>query len=364
MKRCWVGLGLMLAVVRVTAADEPIAPAPPEVLAVTLQETTLATVVATNAPARRFVADHAEALSVYLRTAAALTTPPGFRARIEILDTLEAEPLRVSVSGGHTLVAVYLGEKELAAERAATAVARTWLAAASVAGAQPQVTPTPWATPALAAETLAQLRPAMVDLWYRRALAGPPTPLAEVVAAQAPIHESLLLVRVLRRQLGAESFARVLAAAGRGESLEPTLASFDKDPETWWLAARQAVLDARPSPSLGMKESLAALDQLARFVHNPEGKGDRVMSGPEAVRWRHLPGVREAMDQRLLTLRREIIRQNPVAHNSWRTLGAWLEAYATGEPERLDRLWAAYLLDRRAAERLASEVETELETAR
>lgn len=364
MRHCWVGLGFMLAAVNLGAADDPVAPAPPEALAVTLQETTLATIVATNAPARRFVADHAEALSIYLRTTAALTTPPGFRARIEILDTLDAEPLRVSVAGGHTLVAVYLGAAALASERAAVAVARTWLAAASVAGAQPQVTPTPWATPALAAETVAQLRPAMLDLWYRRAAAEPPARLAEVVAARAPLYESLLLARALRRQLGAESYARVLTAAARGESLEPTLATCAQDPEMWWLAARQALLDARPSPSLGMKESLAALDQLARFVHNPDGKGDRILSGPEAVRLRHLPGVSEAMTQRLLTLRREIIRQNPVAHNSWRTLGAWLEAYATGEPERLDRLWAAYLLDRQAAERLAAEVDSELAAPR
>ena len=50
MRCCWVGLGLMLAAIQAPAADEPVAPAPPEVLAVTLQETTLATVVATNAP--------------------------------------------------------------------------------------------------------------------------------------------------------------------------------------------------------------------------------------------------------------------------------------------------------------------------
>ena len=66
-------LALACLAASLALAEEPApAPAPP----VTVQETALATVVSASVEAKRFVADHAEALAVHLRNAAALGAPP------------------------------------------------------------------------------------------------------------------------------------------------------------------------------------------------------------------------------------------------------------------------------------------------
>jgi len=350
-----------LALLAATLALAEEAPPPAKV---TVQETPLATVVSESVEAKRFVADHAEALAIHLRNAAAIGAPPAARPRIEVADVAGLDDVAVGISGGHALVAVRLGPPADAPLRAGEAAARAWLAAASVAGGLPTNRPAPWAPAALAAESVAQLRPAMLDLWYRRAAAGAPATLRDLAAGKAPPHEALLFGRALRRSLGAEGLGAALAGAARGEPVEPLLARLDADPAAWWLGARQQLLDARPPISLGMRESLDALDALTRFVHDPEGRGDRVLDASEAARLRALPGVAEGMTRRLASLRRDILRQNPVAHNAWRSLGAWLEAFPSAQPAELDRLWAGYLLDRKAAERLASEVDAALGDAR
>jgi len=345
------------------AATPPLAgPAP--AARVTSRETTLAVVASEDVTAVSFVASHVDALGVYLRSSANLGPAPGRKPRIEAADIAGLPDVHCAVSGGHVLVAVRLGSPADAPLRSGEAAARAWLAAASVAGAQPTATPAAWAPPSLAAEVVAQLRPAMVDLWYRRAAAHPPSTLAEVVAGRAPVHESLLLGRALRRALGPERFAYALVAAARGEPLESALAEIDREPSAWWPAARQSLLDARPSPSLGISESLAELDALARFVHDPVGQGDILLTGPQAARLRMLPALKVAMAERLARLRLGILRQNPVAHNAWRSLGAWLEAYPSATEEQLDRLWVGYENDRAAASRLAAEVEQALGEAR
>jgi len=345
------------------AAREPAPPAS-AVARVTVRETDLATVVSPEVAAMSFVAAHADALEVHLRAVARVGLPPGFKPRVEVADVPGFPDVACAVSGGHVLVTVRLGPPAEAPLRAAEAVARAWLAAASVAGGRPTPHPSPWAARALAAETVAQLRPAMADLWYRRALAAAPPALAEVLAGRAPPHEALLLGRALRRAVGHERFAAVLAAAGRGEPLEPLLAELDRSPEVWWPAARQSLLDARPAPGLGMAESLAELDALARFVHDPVGRGDVLLTGPQAARLRQLPGIREGMAERFAKLRLGILRQNPVAHNAWRSLGAWLEAFPSASEQDLDRLWKTFEEDRAAARRLADEVEHALADAR
>jgi hypothetical protein len=354
---------LVAAAASADPADAPEA-GPSVVSRVTVRDTALATVVSPGFPAMSFVAAHVDALGVHLRAAARVGAPPGPKPRIEVADVPGLPDVACSVSGGHVLVAVRLGAPVDAPLRAAEAAARAWLAAASVASGAPSTQPAPWATASLAAETVAQLRPAMTDLWYRRAAASPPPVLADVLAGRVPPHEALLFGRALRRSVGHERFASTLAAAGRGESPEALLRDLDADPALWWASSRQALLDARPSPSLGMAESLAELDALARFVHDPMGQGDVLLTGPQAARLRRLPAVRDGMAERLARLRLAILRQNPVAHNAWRSLGAWLEAYPLATEAQLDRLWAAYLEDRAAAGRLAEEVEHALGTSR
>lgn len=321
------------------------------------RESTLAIVASESRAEMLYVGAHVDALEVYLRNAAGVGLPPGRKPRIESADVPGlADDVSCLVQGGHVLVTVRLGDAARAPLRAGEAAARAWLAAASFAGSRPTAAPAAWAPPALAAETVAQLRPAMVDLWYREAADRAPPTLAQVIAGRAGPGESLLLARALRRAFPTAEFAGLLAAAGRGETLDPALAHLGASPERWWVASRQALLDGRPPLGLGMRESLAELDALARFVHDLVGQGDVVLTGPQAARLRHLPALREAMADRLLRLRRGILRQNPVAHNAWRSLGAWLEAYPNATEAELNRLWQVYLSDREAAGRLADEV--------
>ncbi len=347
-------LWLVLACASLGAASVDDLPPPSKVAE---RESSLATVAAESRAAMHFVGAHADALEVYLRTNAGVGLPPGRKPRIEAADVAGLPDVHCVTQGGHVLVTVRLGDASSAPLRAGEAVARAWLAAASVAGDRPTAKPAAWAPPGLAAEIIGQLRPAMVDLWYREAAAAPPPELSAVIAGRVPVRESLLLIRALRRQLAAGEFTAVLAGAGRGESVEPVLSAFAKSPQAWWVASRQALLDARPPLGLGVRESLAELDALARFVHDPVGQGDVVLTGPQAARLRQLPALRTAMAERLVQLRRGILRQNPVAHNAWRSLGAWLEAYPSASEVELNRLWQVYVDDRSAASRLAVEVE-------
>ena len=66
------------------------------------------------------------------------------------------------------------------------------------------------------------------------------------------------------------------------------------------------------------------------------------------------------MQGRLAGLRREILRQNPVYHNAWRTFGTWLEKFPTAKPEELAALWAQYQQERQAAEELRREIDAAL----
>ncbi len=354
--RFWFTL-IGVSLVAVSAEDSlPVVPR------VTERESSLAVVVAEKHEAMHYVGAHADALEIFLRSAARLGLPPGRKPRIEVADIPNLPPVACTVKGGQVLVAVRLGDATQAPSRASEAVARSWLAAASLAGSLPTNEPAPWAPPAIAAEVVAQLRPAMVDFWYRQATLNRPAALTEVVAGKAGPGESLLFIRALRRNLSAQAFGVTLAAAGRGEDILPTLLSFAKDPQLWWIASRQALLDARPPLALGMRESLSELDALARFVHDPVGLGDIVLDGPAAARLRKLPAVQEAMAARLVQLRKDILRQNPVAHNSWRCLGSWMEAFPTGTEKELDDLWQAFVYERQGAENLAQEVERAMGT--
>jgi hypothetical protein len=87
------------------------------------------------------------------------------------------------------------------------------------------------------------------------------------------------------------------------------------------------------------------------------GQGDELISGKDLPKYRNLPAVQAVIKARLAGLRREILRQNPVFHNSWRTFGAWLERFPEAKPEELAALWADYQQERKLADELRREVE-------
>jgi len=346
----------------------PVAPAPvaePEAPRVYANEGGLATVLGHELPEVSFVATHAAALDRYLQQVLAVPPIPPVvngvpqpKARLELVDLPGQPDVSARLASGQVIVSLRLADPESSAARASLAVARTWTARVAVAAGQPADASEPWVSQALASETRALLRPALVDLWYREGRLTVPARLADILQGKAPEREAFLFWRALRHDVGAASEqTRVLIAAAQGRDTRklvlPTLAKSDED---WWIAARANLLLTRSPVSYGLRESAASLAEATRFVFDL-GAGDVVLTGPQAARHRDAPGVKQGMEARLLNLRREILRQNPVYHNAWRTLGAWLERFPKSSPEELDRLWAEFEKDVREAEAMRTEIE-------
>lgn len=152
---------------------------------------------------------------------------------------------------------------------------------------------------------------------------------------------------------------KVLINSAQGEDILKLAVKNKSLDENWWLTARANLLLSRTPVSLGMRESAETLDDLSRFVFDL-GQGDIILTGPMAVKNRDAPGVKLEMKSRLVALRREVLRQNPVYHNAWRTLGAWLENFSTAKPEELDQQWEEFLKERSAANELRKEIEAAL----
>ena len=330
------------------ATAAPAAVAEPRVF---FNETRFALVVGERLDEVSFVAAHFAAFERHLEFAYGLAPLPPPKARVELVDLPKLADVDVRVLAGQVLVSLRLGPAESAPARAAEAAVQAWLRRCALLAGGPTASPEPWLAQALAAESLALLRPALVDLWYRDGLREPAASLADLRAGRAPEREAFLFWRTLRGAHPRETAALLARHVAGG----PTTGLKEAD----WQASRSQLLVQRKPVSLGMRESGAALDGLARFVFDL-GSGDAVLDGPALVRHRELPAVAEAMRERLATVRREILRQNPVHANAWRTFGAWLERFEKGSPEELAEKWAEFRRERAAAQALAAEVEAAL----
>jgi hypothetical protein len=339
------------------AAAEPAAPAPAHVYA---NDTPVALVAGEKLAEVSYVATHCVALQRHLEHALNLPPVPPPLARLEVADVAGFAPIETRVGAGTVLVVVRLGEGRESPQRAAEAAAAAWLARVALAGGKPVTAAEPWTRQALAGEVIAQLRPSMNDHWYREGRQAVPSSLAEIVAGKAPMRESFLFWRALRQSLGASAEqSKALIASAHGEPVLRLLATLAKSPDEWWLVHRAELLLSRSPVSLGVRESAESLDDITRFVFDV-GAGDALVSGEELPKHRALAAVKAGMQARLASLRREILRQNPVYHNAWRTFGAWLERFPDAKPEELAALWAEYQQERRLADELRREVEAAL----
>ncbi len=344
------------------AASEPAPVEPPRVF---LNDTHLANVYGEKLTEVSYVAAHCEALYRYLQFTIGMPELPPPVARIEIADLKNNAEVQVRLAGGQVLVVMRMQSGDLAPQRCAEAAATAWLARAAVAGGKPVDAAEPWTKQLLVTESLALLRPALVDLWFREGLTEPVASVADILQGRAPDREVFLFWRALRREgrlTNNSEVYRLLINAAQGQSVSKFLATLTKDPEAWWLLHRAELLHSRPAVSLGMSESAKALDDMSRFVFDI-GQGDVVLSGPELVAHRQMSAIKTGMETRLTNLRREILRQNPVYHNAWRLLGLWLERFATATPAELDKIWADYLIERTVAEELRREVAEAMEAS-
>ena len=347
----------LLAACACLAAAEPVPPIPEHVYS---NDTPIALVAGEKLSEVSFVAAHCVALQRHLEFALNLPPVPPPLARLEVADVKGFAPVETRVGAGTVLVVVRLGDGLEAPGRAADAAARAWLARVALAGGKPVAGSEPWTRQALACEVIAQLRPSMNDFWYREGRQAIPSTLAEIVAGKAPEREAFLFWRALRQTSGSPADqAKVLIASAHGSSVLASLKSVTKSPDEWWLVHRAELLLSHAPVSLGLRESAESLDDISRFVFDL-GSGDQLIAGGDLPKHRELAAVKAGMQGRLTCLRREILRQNPVYHNAWRTFGAWLERFPVATPEELTALWAAYQLERRQAEELRREVESAL----
>ena len=341
------------------AAADPLPPPPPQVYS---NDTVLATVTGERVAEVSFVAAHCTALQRHLEFALNLPPVPGPVARIEIGDVPKLAPVDTRLVGSAVLIILRLGSPHEAPARAAPATAQAWLPRVVLVGGQPVAGIEPWTRQALACEILAQLRPSLNDFWYREGRREIPATLEDIVAGRAPDREALLFWRALRRTLGVPADqAKSLIASAHGQSVLKRLAAVTKSPDEWWLLHRAELLLSREPVSLGLRESAESLDDITRFVFDL-GAGDQLISGADLPRHRALAAVKLSIEARLKGLRREVLRQNPVYHNAWRTYGTWLEAFEQGKPEELAKLWTQYQEERRLADSLRREVEAAMDT--
>jgi hypothetical protein len=343
------------------AAAEPTpAPAPPTPAHVYSSDTPIAVVAGEKVTEVSFVATHCVALQRYLEFTLNLPAPPPPLARLELADVPGYAPVETRVVAGTVLVVLRLGDGKEAPALAGEAAAQAWLARVALLAGKATDASEPWTRQALACEVVAQLRPSMNDHWYREGRRAVPATLADILAGKAPAREAFLFWRALRSTLGAPAEqSKTLIASAQGNAVLALLAKAVPSPDEWWLVQRAELLLARAPVSLGLAESAESLDDIARFVFDV-GRGDELISGRDLPPHRNLPAVKASVQGRLAGLRREILRQNPVYHNAWRTFGTWLEKFPTAKPEELAALWAQYLQERQAAEELRREIDAAL----
>ena len=333
---------------------------PPAEPCLYINETSLGVVLGYNLNELSFVASHCEAMNRYMEQVLFMPALPPPKARIELLTSENAPPVSVRNLSGEILTQININTKDDISGRVAEATACTWLARAALAGGRPYDKSPIWLRQALKSEVIILLKPAMIDWWYRQGRTLHASSLEKILKGQASDLESFLFWRAVRSEIGSSAEqTKILIQSAQGEDILKLVLKNKTLDENWWLAARANLLLNRAPVSLGMRESAEALDDLSRFVFDL-GQGDVVLTGPMAVKNREVKGVQVEMKSRLVALRRELLRQNPVYHNAWRTLGSWMENFLIASPEELNELWNDFLKERNMANELRKEIESTL----
>lgn len=322
-----------------------------------VNETSLGVVLGYNLTEISFVASYCEAMNRYMEQVIFMPSLPPPKARIELIDAKNAPAVSVRNLGGEILTQINIKVEGDSSDQIAEAAACTWLARAALAGGRPFDKSPIWLRQALKYEIIGQLRPSMVDWWYRQGRIQSGCTLDKILKGQSSDLEAFLFWRTVRNEIGSSvELTKILINSAQGEDILKSVIKNKSLDENGWLVARTHLLLNRASVSLGMRESAELLDDLSRFVFDL-GQGDVVLTGPEAVKNREVKGIQLEMKSRLVALRRELLRQNPVYHNAWRTLGSWLENFSTATPESLDQQWDEFLKEKSLANDLRKEIE-------
>lgn len=273
--------------------------------------------------------------------------------------------IALNTAGAQT--SVRIPRRLLNDERAvAEALARAALARlAQAAGKTPA--PADHAVEALAWEARIADAPGMTEYLARRAKALGPVSLEELAApavaggAESHAISAFWLHRAIREERRGDPRA-ALAEASVGVPLKKTLTGAIPDvaaggvrAEAWWPVAFLRQTSARTPPVETVLESQTRLREISRFVIAENGK-DLALDGEGIVARRHQPELLEAVRVRLVELKTDLPRTNPVWQNAFIARGLFLEALASGEPEELRRLDTAALSEGEIARRTSEEI--------
>lgn len=156
-----------------------------------------------------------------------------------------------------------------------------------------------------------------------------------------------------------------LADASIGIPLQDTLArcvpgyaSGGEAAEAWWPAAFYATVSSHPPVALSPGESCARLDEFSRFVISEDG-ADRALGFEGLIERRANPSLRAAVFRRVLAIKLELGRVNPVWRNATLAYGIFLEKLLSAPPEEL----RALALDAAAEIKFAKETSEEIRRA-
>lgn len=227
--------------------------------------------------------------------------------------------------------------------------------------------PADHAVEAVAWEARISNSPGMIDHLCRRANALGPRPLSIISASatgpDVDAHRvfSFWLHRAIREDCRGDP-RLALAEASIGVPLGDTLAKVIPDvaaggvrADAWWPTALIRQTSSRMPPVETLDASETRLRDVSRFVVAENGK-DIALDSNGLIARRKEPELLVAIKARLIELKTELPRTNPVWQNAFISRGLFLEKIAEAQPDELQKLSAAALAEAEVARRTSEEI--------
>jgi hypothetical protein len=227
--------------------------------------------------------------------------------------------------------------------------------------------PADHAVESLAWEARASGSPGMTEHLARRAKAAGPVSIETLAApanpAGAEVHgvSAFWLHRAMREDRRGDPRA-ALAEAAAGIPLNETLVRMVPDvaaggarAAAWWPTAFYRQTSSRVPPVETVAESQTRLRDISRFVIAENG-ADHALDAAGIIARRQQPELMETVRTRLVELKTDLPRTNPVWQNAFIAHGLFLEKIATGEPAELQQLDVAARAEAEVARRTSDEI--------
>lgn len=292
--------------------------------------------------------------------------------RVVVYVTADAGAPSLNTAGGQTSVFLpraALTDKNLCARSLVRGVLSRL---AQAAGRTPA--PETWAVDALAWEARVIEEPALFEFLLREAGEDGVPPVSEIVSAHAAaspvVRErrarcAFWLLRAVRHEEGLDPRVPV-ARAAVGTPPDVWMKECVADlrvggerAESWWPAAFLRETEGRRTFVDSLAESPRRLKAFARFVVNENGR-DVPLDARGLIARRADVSLAEAVRRRVMEIKLELPRANPVWHNAFLAYGLFLEKLPTAEPAELERLLEAARSEAEVSRGMSGEIRAAL----